>query len=299
LTQILEAQQTDEDYSSVNRPATAYWDSIQVEGESPMTMQVAMVGTDGIVLASDTKWTNQSGGAAFDEHSSKIRIDSTGKLAASLARNMGTSRAIAKAISEELSDADWINPCGRMEAVAREILTSATQKSAECLIASAHSSLRLFHLEVTTGDGLAISPNCREMQGKAIAGDRVNSSVFWSEMYYREGLPVKYLIPLAAHLILTAGRVGRGGIGGLEIAVCRDRGFARLPDEAISALQSDSLEWDRKVGDMFSGYVDKDAFDGVLRSMITSKPMPFRDAVAAPKPRKDGGIKRSAKKPSA
>jgi hypothetical protein len=41
--------------------------------------------------------------------------------------------------------------------------------------------------------------------------------------------------------------------------------------------------------------VDKAKFDAVLRRLIDSKPMPFRDVVAKPKPRKDGGIKRSAK----
>jgi hypothetical protein len=42
--------------------------------------------------------------------------------------------------------------------------------------------------------------------------------------------------------------------------------------------------------------VDKSKFDAVLRWLIDSKPMPFKDVVAKPKPRKDGGIKRSASK---
>jgi hypothetical protein len=42
--------------------------------------------------------------------------------------------------------------------------------------------------------------------------------------------------------------------------------------------------------------VDKAKFDAALRKMITSKPITFKEAVAKPKPRKDGGIKRSAKK---
>ena len=42
--------------------------------------------------------------------------------------------------------------------------------------------------------------------------------------------------------------------------------------------------------------VDKDKFDAVLRALINSKPLPFSEAVARPKPRKDGGFKRSAKK---
>jgi hypothetical protein len=47
---------------------------------------------------------------------------------------------------------------------------------------------------------------------------------------------------------------------------------------------------------MDEAVVEKDKFDAVLRRLIASKPMPFKDVVAKPKPRKDGGIKRSARK---
>jgi len=43
--------------------------------------------------------------------------------------------------------------------------------------------------------------------------------------------------------------------------------------------------------------VDKAKFDAVLRRLIDTKPTTFKDAVAQPKPRKDGGQKRSAKRP--
>jgi hypothetical protein len=42
--------------------------------------------------------------------------------------------------------------------------------------------------------------------------------------------------------------------------------------------------------------VDKAKFDAVLRSLINAKPLTFKEAAAKPKPRKDGGIKRSARK---
>jgi hypothetical protein len=42
--------------------------------------------------------------------------------------------------------------------------------------------------------------------------------------------------------------------------------------------------------------VDKSKFDATLRALINSKPLSFKEAVAKPKPRKDGGFKRSAKK---
>jgi hypothetical protein len=42
--------------------------------------------------------------------------------------------------------------------------------------------------------------------------------------------------------------------------------------------------------------VDKSKFDAVLRTLINGKPQTFKETVAKPKPRKDGGIKRSAQK---
>ena len=44
--------------------------------------------------------------------------------------------------------------------------------------------------------------------------------------------------------------------------------------------------------------VDKSKFDAVLRALINSKPMTFKEAVAKPKLRKDGGAKRSARRPN-
>jgi hypothetical protein len=41
--------------------------------------------------------------------------------------------------------------------------------------------------------------------------------------------------------------------------------------------------------------VDKAKFDAVLRRLINAKPLTFKETVAKPKPRKDGGVKRSAK----
>ena len=47
---------------------------------------------------------------------------------------------------------------------------------------------------------------------------------------------------------------------------------------------------------MKDGKIDKTKFDAVLRTLIDTKPLTFKEAVATPKRRKDGGIKRSARK---
>jgi hypothetical protein len=42
--------------------------------------------------------------------------------------------------------------------------------------------------------------------------------------------------------------------------------------------------------------VDKAKFDAVLRRLINTPPQTFKELVAQPKPRKDGGVKRSGKR---
>jgi hypothetical protein len=42
--------------------------------------------------------------------------------------------------------------------------------------------------------------------------------------------------------------------------------------------------------------VNKAKFDAVLRVLINAPPTTFKEVVARPKPRKDGDVKRSAKK---
>ena len=44
--------------------------------------------------------------------------------------------------------------------------------------------------------------------------------------------------------------------------------------------------------------IDKSKFDAVLRALINSKPQTFKETVAKPKPRKDGGVKGSDKRPN-
>jgi hypothetical protein len=43
--------------------------------------------------------------------------------------------------------------------------------------------------------------------------------------------------------------------------------------------------------------VNRVRFDAVLRALINTPPTSFKEVAAKPKPRKDGGIKRSARKP--
>jgi hypothetical protein len=223
-----------------------------------MTMQVAMVGIDGIVLASDTKWQfTQDRGNLRSRHtsgSSKIIISDEQGIAIACARSMETAEAVATAIIAELSDSDWVHPANLMETIGQGIIDSSSEERSyfQCLVVTSRPSVRLFQLETATINGVPRRAICHEIRDKAINGDNANASVFWAERYYK-AKSVQSLIPLAAQLIVDAAKLNAGFIGGLEIIVCDESGGPRrLTKEDIVRLEASAEERGEHIGSLFS-----------------------------------------------
>jgi hypothetical protein len=96
-------------------------------------------------------------------------------------------------------------------------------------------------------------PHCQKMEGKAVAGDNVNAAAFWPERYY-EPRPIERLIPLAAHLIVSAGKLNSGSISGLEILTCTSTEIRRLSEDSIRSLERQCTKWDEDIGNLFLSY---------------------------------------------
>ena len=67
-----------------------------------MTMQIGMVGIDGVLLASDTRWMN-TGDVRQTSHSSKMRFNHARTVAITCARNMENALRISDNIIADLS----------------------------------------------------------------------------------------------------------------------------------------------------------------------------------------------------
>ena len=164
-----------------------------------MTMQIAMIGTDGIVLASDTKWSAQNESTRHTYSRSKIIISRERPIAVSFARNMESSEKAAQMIANELSNEEWKSPKDRIEKLAEKALlaTPYNRSDINCLIVSGVSRLRLFVLEMMAdmSKGPQPVPTCWEMTDKGLAGDTVESSGFlvrallWSSPHLRVAYP--------------------------------------------------------------------------------------------------------------
>jgi hypothetical protein len=225
-----------------------------------MTMQVGMVGTDGVLIASDTRWTNTPIlrinqpwlGARGGYNANKIIISHERGMAISSARAMETAGTVAHKIISGLKDEDFEYPIIPIERIGETVLASTVRQErndAQCLVALVRPSpqLLLFQFGHINNEYDSI---CQQMKSYAIAGDNLNAAIFWAERYYpREPkLPIQQLIPLAAHLVVCAERLNSATISGLEIVLCDLSGIHRLSDSSIEQLESRARENDVSIG---------------------------------------------------
>jgi len=226
--------------------------------ELPMTIQVGMVGTDGILIAGDTRWTaspmlvNRNWAAGrYGYNSSKIKLNHERGMAVSCAMDMGTAGHVASDIISGLREEDFEYPVGAIEEIATKVPTpiGKPRKEAHCLIALTRPVLQLFLFQFATVNE-EWGPLCQPLETIGIAGDNVNAAIFWAERYYQK-LPVERLVPLAAHLVVCAHKLNTGTIGGLEIVLGTASGIHRLSDESIRELETKADEWDSSIGNLF------------------------------------------------
>jgi hypothetical protein len=230
-----------------------------IEEEIPMTIQVGMIGSDGIVLASDTRWVQQ-GGIRHSFEAPKIRINHARGLAVSCARNMETSTEIANLILAGSDDAPAPD-CSYIDEIASTVLkTSGDRWDAQCLIVSLRPQLRLFRLQTRVAKGSIPPIMCHEISNRAVVGDDQNPAVFWSERYY-ERRSMRSLILLAAHLVVTARNFNSAMIAGLEIVLCDSTGIRRIDQDSIRRLELQVDEIDKQLESSLTNYSQRFTYD--------------------------------------
>jgi len=230
-----------------------------------MTMQVGMVGTDGVLIASDTKSTDMLRISPREQpyrprhtfDASKIILNHVRGIAVSCARVTATARRIAEHIFSELRDQDLPYPCEPIKQIGEALLPKLGDddllKDAHCLIATVLPipSLYLFHYGNDVDGNWGA--NCTKMRSTIAAGDHVNAAIFWKERYYQRK-SIKSLVPLAAHLVVSASMLNSGSIGGLEIVLCDASGLHRIAEDSIRKLEAKANKWDEEIGSMFANY---------------------------------------------
>ncbi|HVZ59202.1 MAG TPA: hypothetical protein VG892_00300 [Terriglobales bacterium] len=226
-----------------------------------MTIQIGLLGNDGILLAGDTRCTNNPPlyevhrGLRVGYNATKIISSHEQKIAIACARNLETARHIAnEIISSSMTEEEWLSPILRIEEIGARVLAKADGRNdAHCLIAKMGAQPRLFLFMYATVNGEPGKPLCEEITTNAVAGDNMNAAIFWVDRYY-EKKPIRSLIPMAAQFVVMAGKLNSGVINGLEMVLCDANGVHRLSAESIATLERQADEWDKKISELFSAY---------------------------------------------
>jgi hypothetical protein len=221
----------------------------------PVTMQIGIVASDGIVLASDI-WTHtnitdemraasRARPAWKGEPVSKIAADAKSSIAISRAHDVMQARLVADAIAKNLTEDCWHNPEHKIEEIAKDSLKEERNyRGSQCLIALTKPDFRVFRVQCTqhpdTRENVCW---CDSSDRYLLAGDMYNPATFWATKHLFNGSylnwSVRDAIGIATQIIVDACSVSNGSIRGLEIAWGDKNGFRYLPStrELISRAQ--------------------------------------------------------------
>jgi hypothetical protein len=218
-----------------------------------MTIQVGMLAGDGIVIATDTRWTHtpdlsklqeKQVGEAVRYGTHGIKINCTEKIAVSYAADKESSIYVAGEIVKHL-ELGQTDPETAVQSVFANI-PKRRRFNVQGLIAMLEPSARLFKFQIGKAKG-TWSCSCEQSLGFDYAGDFINPAIFWIENYYDQSLSAEKLVRLAAHFIYTAHELANAGIDGLQIAECTDK-VRPLSHQEIIELWRKAQEWDRRIG---------------------------------------------------
>jgi len=239
-------------------------------------MQVGMVGSDGVLIASDTLVMDKPKREAASEEQSPVRDTSNESkiiinykkgIAISCAGTMRSARRVARKIISGLMDEQLANPREPIEKIGAEVLKllglDGEKRDVQCLIIihGATPGLYFFEFGEVDGDcGPVLGPICTKVIKHKNAGDQANPAVFWKLRYY-DRKPVRELIPLAAHLIVSASKLNSGSIDGLEIVLCDDDGIHYMTEESTRKLEAQANGRDKQIKGFFDTYTQNYEFE--------------------------------------
>jgi len=221
-----------------------------------MTFQVGIVGSDGVLLASDRShlsFAPGQGSARTSYSASKIHTEgciayctSGGEYSAFAAKRiihyLSTDRGVEQ-MRKALEDAGWeaLQLC--LKSLGQEVMEFRRHGSVLAVNISS-SPVSLWHMDVAFVGREAI-----QIEDCKYGGDMGNAAVFFTERY-RSGktlVPIKNLRLMAAHTILMASKLNPTAVSGLEILECRADGFERVSDNEIAKLMSMSERLDTEI----------------------------------------------------
>lgn len=220
-----------------------------------MTLQVAILSSDGVLLASDTckldtypQWPTQ---AMEDED--KVVLNAEKTVAGAWSGNMPSEEFILSVIDVVggkwgMADASVSESCFDLWKAEEQRRPSDV---ADCKLLIVHSKKRQVYKASFSRGKMpeVVLKGESHMRFGLSNGKEGNPACFFIYRYLpRELVPVESLVRLAAHYILMAGQVNPYGVGGLTIHLSKDGNpFEEVPEEKILQLMRESDHLDRLI----------------------------------------------------
>lgn len=220
----------------------------------PMTFQIGLVGTDGVLLGSD-KLMTLMGSVRSTYEAEKIAFYEPGLAMCSCGGDLAAAMRdpiidVVRSFSPGRADfrGDLISKC---QMFLLDMLDKGFDKNSISRQAGAVLFARRTN-ECVELWRMIIGMTGSAMIGDAILdkitqGDETNPARFFCEQYYKEGRTVAELIPLAVHSLLMAHERNLSGVNGVEIAICKSTEFRKLLPEEIRKLRENSEDLDEHI----------------------------------------------------
>jgi len=208
--------------------------------ETPMTFQVGFVGNDGVLLASDRRIV-MMGRVRASSLADKIFIEGNDLAYCCAGGDLASvmRQPIIDAVRTASADfrSDLIQRCQMkiLELLEGCPLNEVLRQKGVILFARRlDGRVELWRILLGTL-GTSVIPE--HIENKIVQGDELSSASLFVERYFPVcPCPIRTLIPLAAHTIVTAEWLNPDAVGGLEIVLCSHAGFEKLPNDQIEEL---------------------------------------------------------------
>lgn len=206
-----------------------------------MTLQIAAIGTDGILLASDqqSNTTSSNRQVTTSYLTSKILFDNGRGLAACWSGceiiSFELARRILKSANKDLPknlpyDLTLPNLAKKVYNGVKKQIQDYTAYG-DVLFVDLKDLGKVYSVGARRNSCMAIPSYTW-----AAAGQDSNAALFFCQQFYQRA-PIDELVPLAAHTILTAGQIDPARIKGLEILKCTKGGFELVPKPQLDVAQ--------------------------------------------------------------
>lgn len=226
--------------------------------ETPVTLQLAILGSDGVVIATDRQGmqpAKDSGGVdTVESEDAKVLFSSDGSIAALCSGTLYRSHFYCEII--EAARSDWDDP----PALQNHLDSWWNEQRTDPTAGTSESNLVLVNAESKTAftirfqrDRCILRPKEEwDLQNGLRNGHIANASYFFLKRYLPadEPIPVNSLLRLVAHYILMGHKINPHGIGGLAIFVSVDGNpFQKIPNETIKSLSAESSDLDKQIAE--------------------------------------------------